>query len=99
MPGLIRETVDLLGLAATDKVTGYKGVIISVSFDLFGCVQAVLKPPIDKDGKVQDGQWFDVQRLQLGSEPRVMAVPDFSAVATRPADYSHGPAEKPSRAL
>lgn len=30
--------IDLLGLKAEDKVTGFKGVITTLSFDLYGCV-------------------------------------------------------------
>lgn len=92
---LIDNTIALLGLRATDKVTGFQGVISSVGFDLYGCVVAILTPPI-AEGKHQDGHWFDVQRLEVGTE-RVMAVPAFSTIAREPAEYSHGAAEKPYR--
>lgn len=84
--------IDLLGRNAKDRVTGFTGVIVTVSFDLFGCVQAVLSPPVDKDGKKPDGHWFDVNRLELVDEARVMPVPNFAA---KPAEHKHGPADKP----
>lgn len=94
---MITQTIDLLGYKATDKVTGFQGVISSVCFDLYGCVQAALTP-LAKDGTVPDGRWFDVQRLVVSTN-RVMTPPDFDARAATPAEYDSGPAEKaPPRA-
>ena len=43
---------NLLGMKGKDVVTGFKGVITSLSFDLYGCVQAVINPrKMDKEGK------------------------------------------------
>jgi hypothetical protein len=78
----------LLGCKARDKVTGYTGTIASVCFDLYGCVQAVLTPSADKDGKLCDGHWFDVKRLELLDSNPVMSVPSF---VNEP-----GPQEKPA---
>ena len=39
----------LLGMKVKDKVTGYSGVVTSLSFDLYGCVQAVITPITGKD--------------------------------------------------
>ena len=84
--------VSLLGKTAKDRITGFQGVIITVSFDLFGCVQAIVRPPADKDGKLIDAHYFDVNRLEIVDEKRVMPVPEF---AGKPAEYKHGPAERP----
>lgn len=89
-----KKTIQLLGRCGKDKVTGFVGVITSVGFDLFGCIQVVLSPQV-RDGKTEDGRWFDVQRIELTSESRVMPVPAFSAVATEPEKYKHGAADKP----
>ncbi len=94
---MITATIDLLGYRAKDKVTGLEGVVSSVCFDLYGCVQAALTPPA-KEGTVPSGHWFDVQRLEV-STVRVMTPPDFNARAAIPAEYDSGPAEKaPPRA-
>lgn len=69
--------IDLLGYRAKDKITGYEGVIDSVSFELYGCVHASVKPPLNKDGKVENGLWFDVTRLEVDKSSRVMPIPDF----------------------
>lgn len=86
--------IDLLGKSVKDRITGFKGTVISVNFDLFGCVQATVKPSsLDKDGKMIDAQWFDVNRLEVTDKKnRAMPIP---AYAPKPADHDHGPAEKP----
>ena len=81
----------LLGCNVTDKVTGFEGVVTSIAYDLYGCIQAVVVPEA-KDGKVSDGSWFDVNRLRLCSTG-VMECPDFDA--SYPA--GKGPAHKPAR--
>lgn len=89
----IKKHLGLLGHRVRDRVTGYTGVVASICFDLYGCVQAVVNPGIDKDGKLQDSNWFDVNRLVVETEKPVMEVPnfDFGPVA----QGNHGPAEKP----
>jgi hypothetical protein len=89
----VEAHVSMLGKKAKDRITGFAGVVSSVGFDLYGCIQAVLSPPVDKDGKSQDGRWFDVNRLEIVDETRVMRVPLYA----HPATFAHGPAEKPAR--
>ncbi len=85
--------LELLGKKAEDKVTGFKGVVSLVSFDLYGCVQAVVSPPVGKDGKKPSGEWFDVSRLKISPVVRVMDVPDFGSGYV--AEGKKGAAEKP----
>jgi len=68
--------LELLGLEVQDKVTGQKGVVTSVDFDLYGCVQVAITPPA-KDGKVTAGEWFDVERIDILDKTPVMKQPDF----------------------
>ncbi len=92
--------IDLLGKTVRDRVTGFQGVASTVSFDLYGCVQAVVSPPVDKDGKKGDGHWFDVNRLEVIDHARKMPVPAFEAkpatFGAQPDTHTHGPAEKPA---
>ncbi len=83
----------MLGMKARDRVTGYEGRICSVSFDLFGCVQFTVHPPVDKDGKVPDGRYFDASRLEVTDPMHVMQVPHFAPL---PSEHKKGPAERPS---
>lgn len=87
--------ISLLGLPARDRVTGQKGIITSVCFDLYGCIQAVITPAMDDDGKLGEQRWFDIARLEATSEERVMPVPDFIERGSV-ADGLRGSAEKPA---
>jgi hypothetical protein len=51
----IAKHFEMLGHKGKDKVTGFKGVITSLSFDLYGCVTCIISPPLDKDKKIVDG--------------------------------------------
>lgn len=88
---------DLLGKKATDRVTGFSGVIESVCFDLYGCVQAILRAKADKDGKLENAHWFDVSRLKVEKTARVMPVPDFGENKVMKTATPKGPAQKPLR--
>ena len=90
----IKKHIDLLGHKATDKVTGFTGVITSISFDLYGCIQAVITPPVDsKKGEYNSGNWFDVTRLNIPSNKKVMEVPEYSNGYI--AEGKKGAADKP----
>lgn len=86
------QHLDLLGKKARDRVSGFAGTVSSISFDLYGCIQAVLSPPVDDKGALPDGRWFDIQRLEVQPGERVMPLPTWAA---KPAEHKHGPADKP----
>lgn len=91
---MVEDHLKLLGRKVTDKVTGYEGVVTSISFDLFGCIQAVVVRPADKDGTKDSGEWFDVSRLKVKfASAAVMSQPDFGQGYV--AEGNKGPAEKP----
>ncbi len=94
----MEKHMKLLGLLVRDLVTGTEGVVTSISFDLYGCVQAIVNPGLDNDGKPKGVLWFDVARLVVTGEKPVMPVPDFGAVAmaTAMAEGRKGPSERPS---
>ena len=71
--------IELLGLLASDKVTGLSGVIDSVCFDLYGCIQASIKPrQLKENGDMHVGYWVDVTRLNIDTQSdRIMEIPDF----------------------
>ena len=89
--------VDLLGKEVKDRVSGFEGTVVTVSFDLFGCIQAIVKPPVDKDGKLGDGHWFDIHRLEVTNHKRCMDRPLFrqTEYGATPETHQHGPADKP----
>lgn len=73
----MKEQLRLLGLKVRDKVTRFEGVATSITFDLYGCVQAYVTPPQGKDGKMPEGYWFDSHRLEIVSSKPVMKQPSF----------------------
>lgn len=54
-----------LGIEARDRVTGFKGRVTGICRYLSGCHQALLVPKTGSDGAYRDGQWFDLQRLEV----------------------------------
>lgn len=93
----VKEIINLLGRKATDKVTGQKGVITSVCFDLYGCTQAIINPGVMPDGKLGEICWFDISRLEVADD-RVMRTPEFrfadAPVTTKAREK--GPESKPA---
>lgn len=64
--------LDLLGRRVADRVTGIEGVVTSVSYDLYGCVQALVVPPASADkARVE---WYDVGRLKTLSAGATRAI-------------------------
>jgi hypothetical protein len=77
----MQEHLKLLGQKVRDVVTGFTGVVTSISFSLYGCIQAVVTPDYDeKGGKQPEGRWVDVSGLQLLSKKAVLPVPTFVTV-------------------
>lgn len=91
----LKAHLDLLGKKVTDRVTGFAGVVTSLNFDLYGCIQATVHPGLDKDRKTLESQWFDVSRLQVVSSKPVMEVPEFDWSPENVSAGRKGPAEKP----
>ena len=94
----MKEHLKLLGYMVKDKITGFEGVVTSICFDLYGCVQAVVHPPYVGDKEKDAGRYFDTKRLERRREVPVMPAPDFTVPPHVPAAESvAGPAEKPPR--
>jgi len=76
----MQEHLKLLGFKVRDVVTGFEGVVGSIAFDLYGCVQAVVYAPKNEKGELPDGRYFDTKRLMTISDAPVMAAPTFVVV-------------------
>ena len=90
----IHEHMKKLGLKVKDKVTGFEGVVTSISFDLYGCIQAVVTPPAGEAGKQEDSRWYDMTRLAILSDAPVMELPNYEYGYV--AEGRKGPAAKPA---
>lgn len=86
------DYLDYLGQIGEDIVTGRVGMVSSVVFDAYGCVQAILTPRAKEDGTVPEPFWIDVKRINLSNIDRVFPKPDFKKYAQ---GDENGPAEKP----
>jgi hypothetical protein len=86
---MVNEALELLGHRVKDRVTNFSGVVTSVCFDLYGCVQAALQAPVDEKGEALACHWYDVSRLDKLGDERVMEPPAQFAL-------NKGPAEKPA---
>jgi hypothetical protein len=86
----MKQFIELLGLKVQDRVTGFQGVVVSVSFDLYGCVQCVVSPlaSVEKPGELGECRWFDEKRLLVTDAKPVMEIPTFEKIP--------GPAKKPA---
>jgi hypothetical protein len=76
----------LLGSEVQDKVSGFEGKALVVIENLHNCNQYWVEPPVDKDGKPRDGQWFDEGRLTVvgkGITPEEVASPKRGSVFSR----------------
>lgn len=60
-----------LGDEARCKVTGFQGIITSVAKCLTGCDRVTIQPPINKEKKMADALWFDVEAVEILKKHKV----------------------------
>lgn len=69
----------MLGYEAKDIITNQRGIISSVSFDLYGCIQVLMTPTQVKEG--EDYKligWNDINRIKINKQKKkIMAHPDY----------------------
>jgi hypothetical protein len=80
LTALVEEAFLLLGLKVKDKVTEQFGVATSISFDLYGCVQILINPPVRADGTKAEAGWYDMKRLIVLDNQPIMELPQFIEV-------------------
>jgi len=57
-----------LGNKVRDKVTGFEGIATAKVEYINRCVQFCVKPPVGKDGKMPDGEYIDIDELEIVDE-------------------------------
>ncbi len=92
MSNKAQQHINKLGFQAKEVLTGMTGVITSVSFDINGCIQCVLQPPMKED-KIPDGKWFDIARLEITSDAPIFKSPNYVEGAV--AEGKSGAVDKP----
>lgn len=58
-----------LGTKAKSNISGFKGMVTSRAEHLNGCNRYWVVPPIDKEGKLPEGHWFDEAELEHVEKP------------------------------
>ncbi len=54
-----------LGDKVKCQVTGYTGIVVAKSRHIYGCDRVGVQPPLDKDGKLPEVGWFDIDGVEL----------------------------------
>lgn len=77
-----------LGDRAKDPITGFVGIVTSVSTFLHGCIRIGISPEkLDKDGKPKEDKYFDQSQLVLVKarvhKPMVLSVIEAPKPETR----------------
>jgi hypothetical protein len=74
----MQEHLKLLGCTVRDRITGLTGVVTQVAFDINGQVFANVNAKYDeKEGKLPNGVWMHVHRLETTNQKTVMPAPSF----------------------
>lgn len=89
----VEKYLALRGHRVRDKVTAFEGIVTAISFDLYGCIQALVNPGLDKEQKPRNSEWLDLNRIDVLTVEPVMTVPTFDYGPI--AEAQKGPAEKP----
>lgn len=55
----------LIGHYGKDIITGFHGRVTGAATYITGCDQVCLTPSMKEDGKIEDGRWFDVNRIEV----------------------------------
>ena len=87
----MQKYLDILGKKVRDRVTLAEGVVTSVSYDLYGCVQVVVDRGFSKEKPDERlTMWADFKRLEVLEAKPVMEQPVFGDPGVEA-----GPADKP----
>ena len=54
-----------LGSTIADTVTGFTGMAESYTIHRNGCIRVSIQAKVDKDGKIPDVCWFDIEDVKL----------------------------------
>lgn len=58
------------GKKAKDIITGFSGTITGYCAYISGCHQVLITPPAKNDGTIQDGRWYDEQRVEVDNKTK-----------------------------
>lgn len=67
------------------RITGFVGIATTHAKHLSGCDRFWVSPQIDADGKSREGQWLDIDMVEI-IEPKVIEVVSYPTKAPGGAD-------------
>ena len=70
--------INLLGLKVEDKITKATGIVTSISYDLYGCIQAIITLDAGTENRESLNQWYDIKRLKILDDTPVLDTPDWN---------------------
>jgi hypothetical protein len=73
-----------LGSKVRDSITGFTGIATSKHEYLNGCIRISITPPVDKEGKMQEPQVFDIQQIEVVEEEATAAPVQVPGLRIRP---------------
>ena len=59
----MEKKVSKLGKEVKDRVSGFRGIVVSETSYLQGCTRVAVQPPVKKDGALPDAKHFDESDL------------------------------------
>ena len=72
-----------LGDEVKDKVSGFKGVVVSEHNYLNGCQRLSVQPKVTKEGKLPNSQTFDEPQLELIKKKKIAQGSRFAGGPTK----------------
>jgi hypothetical protein len=82
-----------MGVRVKCRVTGLVGIITGKTEYINGCIQWLVSPPVDKEGKVVDGRWIDTIQLEIVDAGISVVEPEIRPGGPRsdapPTSYQH----------
>ena len=85
-----------LGDRVKDKITGLKGIVVSVSQFLYGCTRVGIQPEEAKDGKPAESFYIDEPQCEVIKKEAV--TPGAAVKEPNPIKRAHGPRQDVMRA-
>lgn len=84
-----KETVEFkigLNVKVKCRLTGFEGITDCVIERFTGCKQMSVRPPVDKDGKMQENWWIDEEQLEIVELGEKKGTDDITLVYRNPTD-------------
>ncbi len=66
----MKKRIIQLGSIVKDTITGFQGTAVARLIWIQGCNRYCVQPPVDKEGKMQESQYFDEPQLKILKVPK-----------------------------